>query len=186
MKVTIKQHPGTGLWVSSDGRVILPPCPKYPKFRWTHGSPDGKGYLCIGFRGKKHKAHRLIAETFIPNPEGYKEVDHYPDRNPRNNRADNLRWAGRVMQNDNRQVCEDSKARYGVRECEDKEAYQKAYDAAYYAVHREEIKARNAAWKATQKALGIRYRRCPDGKRRWLSDSEFNARFSISQQPPLF
>ena len=43
--------------------------------------------------GKTHPmlVHRLVADAFIPNPEGKPFVDHI-DTNPQNNRADNLRW----------------------------------------------------------------------------------------------
>lgn len=37
--------------------------------------------------------HRLVLETFVgPCPIGM-ECAHYPDKDPRNNRLDNLRWA---------------------------------------------------------------------------------------------
>lgn len=49
---------------------------------------DGKGKV-------EHKSvHRLVAEAFIPNPNGYEEVNH-KDRDPSNNRIDNLEWCNR-------------------------------------------------------------------------------------------
>jgi hypothetical protein len=42
----------------------------------------------------KYYTHRLIAETLIPNPEDYAEVDHI-DRNKKNNSKSNLKWTTR-------------------------------------------------------------------------------------------
>ena len=185
MRVIIKQHPGTGLWVSNDGRVILPPCPQIHRFKhtWSYGYDNGEGYMQVKYRGKNYKVHRLVAETHVPNPnpEEYKEVDHFPDRNPRNNSSSNLRWANRKMQTNNRQVCEDRK--YGVRSCEDIKAYRRAYRAK----NLKHLRARGREYHAEQLALGKHRRTCPDGKHRYLTDAEFNARFgNESQQLPLF
>jgi len=38
------------------------------------------------------RIHQLLAETFIPNPENKKFVDHI-DRNKQNNNLENLRWS---------------------------------------------------------------------------------------------
>src|SRR5690606_35195228 len=55
-----------------------------------------KGYLYVGngsHRGLQTTAvHRVIAETFIPNPEALPEVAHCNGVNT-DNRADNLRWS---------------------------------------------------------------------------------------------
>ena len=60
------------------------------------------GYLIVDLwennRGKKYSVHRLVAETFIPNPEGQLTVDHI-DGNRQNNDVENLRWATYSEQN---------------------------------------------------------------------------------------
>lgn len=65
---------------------------------------DCHGYLTVQlFKngvGTRFKIHRLLAETFINNPENKPTVDHI-DRDRRNNRLSNLRWATNKEQREN-------------------------------------------------------------------------------------
>lgn len=56
----------------------------------------GYMYLTVKKNEKaKHiRVHRLVAQAFVPNPNGYTEVNHI-DENKLNNRFDNLEWCSR-------------------------------------------------------------------------------------------
>jgi len=75
--------------------------PKIMKSRVNEG-----GYLTINLvddEGKQKSlfVHRLVATTYIPNPQNYPEVDHI-DRNRKNNCCSNLRWADKFKQCQNK------------------------------------------------------------------------------------
>lgn len=60
------------------------------------GSPSKKGYIIIKLYNKFHKSktypiHRLVAQSFIPNPENLPQVNH-KDENKENNSVNNLEW----------------------------------------------------------------------------------------------
>lgn len=57
------------------------------------------GYKSVCLYNKQTKrcfksVHQLVALAFIPNPNGYREVNHI-DGDPSNNRVDNLEWCDR-------------------------------------------------------------------------------------------
>lgn len=58
-------------------------------------------YYRINLNNKKYSVHRLVAETFINNPDSKPYVDHI-NRNPLDNRLDNLRWVTGTENNMNR------------------------------------------------------------------------------------
>ena len=50
------------------------------------------GYATVNLEGKICRVHRLVAEAYIPNPEGKPQVNHI-DGNKVNNHVENLEWA---------------------------------------------------------------------------------------------
>ena len=63
-----------------------------------------KKYLRVGLRKNNKQimlgVHRLVALTYLPNPNNYPIIDHI-DRNKQNNNLENLRWASASMNSSN-------------------------------------------------------------------------------------
>ena len=68
---------------------------KMPCERFMTPTDNGNGYLIVGLskngKRKNFYLHRLVAETFIPNPENKPEVNHKKG-NRYDNRAKKLEW----------------------------------------------------------------------------------------------
>ena len=56
------------------------------------------GYLKIFIKGRHTCVHRLVAETFIPNPNNLEQVNHI-DENRLNNNVSNLEWCSASYNN---------------------------------------------------------------------------------------
>ena len=78
--------------VSDQGRVKSL---KYDKERILKPGRDSGGYLRVNLYKNREKkkclVHRLVAKTFIPNPDNLPQVNH-KDENPSNNSVQNLEW----------------------------------------------------------------------------------------------
>lgn len=72
--------------VYTDGRIWS----KYSN-DWIKPTIHMKGYYKLKVNGKGTKVHRVIAETFLPNPLNLPEVDHI-NGDKKDNRVENLRW----------------------------------------------------------------------------------------------
>lgn len=101
----------------------------------TKGHDDSDGYkiisLSVNGRMKNLKVHRLIALAFHPNPDVFSEVDHI-NRDKSDNRPCNLRWIDHRTNTSNRDFVDRSLARYGVRRCDNKTAYNKSYNKDHH------------------------------------------------------
>ena len=67
-----------------------------------YGCKDKDGYLITTLRKngikKTEKVHRLVAESFLFNPNNYDNINHI-DENKLNNRIDNLEWCTTAYNN---------------------------------------------------------------------------------------
>lgn len=107
-----------GVKCREDGAIFIPAVPGH----WTFGCRRADGYFVVGIARKRRRVHRLICEAFHgPCPPGKCQVDHI-DRDPSNNKPENLRWVTGSENQHNRA----DYARCGVSAADDRAAYHRA------------------------------------------------------------
>jgi len=121
----VKEHPTLGILVRSDGAVYCSHGRSHIA-EWNYGSKNGSGYMLSFIKGKRYSVHRLVAETFIPNPNNLPLVDHL-DRCRHRNEVGNLRWTDYSGNMKNTEVWELVDKRDGVHSSEDFSGWQKEY-----------------------------------------------------------
>ena len=79
--------------IDEDGQIY-----SYISKKYLKPTDNGKGYMIIGLvkngKRKNHYIHRLVCEAYLDNPNNLLEVNH-KDKNPKNNKLDNLEWCDR-------------------------------------------------------------------------------------------
>ena len=89
--------------ISRDGE-----CYSKKSNKWLKHDLNSVGYKRFHVGGKKRFAHRLVAETYIPNYTELPCIDHM-DRNRLNNKVENLRWITYSNNGQNRGVNKNNK-----------------------------------------------------------------------------
>ena len=118
-----------GYFITSCGRVW-----SYKSNRFLTPCKDDDGYLrvCLSIDNKHFNkgVHRLVAETYLPNPNNYDTVDHI-DFDKTNNCLNNLQWMSR-SENSRK------KARQGCENIETGQRFKSITEAAkFYGKSRE-------------------------------------------------
>ncbi len=97
----MREYPNNKAYlVSAKGEVFSKNYNHTGKVRKIQSFENNKGYVWVPLYNKALKkdesvyVHRIVAETFLENREGKKEVNH-KDGNPKNNNVGNLEWATR-------------------------------------------------------------------------------------------
>lgn len=89
MPINYAYHPTLNIVIRSDGMILLPQRGK-PAY-WTYGKGDRHKQHRIFFRRKEYRVSHLVAETYIPNPNGFRGIRH-KNGYRFDNSVQNLEW----------------------------------------------------------------------------------------------
>lgn len=118
--ILIAKHPTVNVICMSNGILFFPGA-AHKKPAYTKGTLNRKGYYVYSSMGKQYRVNRLIAETFIPNPDNKPTVDHI-NRDRTDNSIGNLRWATLSEQKNNSSLVIE-RLKFNVRQSENPDEY---------------------------------------------------------------
>ena len=86
----MKKHPTLPILVSKDGNTVfnIKSNKAHSIYKWA------KGYRAFKFDNIAQLMHRIVAETYLENPNNFPIV-HHKDHNKANNNVSNLEWSTR-------------------------------------------------------------------------------------------
>lgn len=91
----MKETKYSGYFVDKEGNVYSSRANKGHLFKKKVPQKSNSGYLYVSIGNKMVYIHRLVAETFIENPENKPQVNH-KDMNKENNCVTNLEWVTQI------------------------------------------------------------------------------------------
>ena len=167
MLVRVKKHPTLGVLVASNGMVFNRV--RHSHYKWTFGSVTGRRYAMVSVDGKPYLVHRLVAETFLPNPEGKTQVDHIL-RDSLDNNVCQIKWATPTENIRNRTNTTEFAELLAI----DRKAYHKVWNSMHAEEYREKYlenrgknleQAKQRYWRKRED--GFHRVRSADGKQHW-------------------
>lgn len=126
------------------------------------------GYFIVSLKNKNFRVHRLVAQAFIPNPEGLPQVNH-KDEDKSNNNVDNLEWCDSKYNNNygtarirTRETLvkngfwtglskEEYRKKYYQENKDKAKEYNKKYSQKYYQDNKDKIKDKSRSYYQTHK-----------------------------------
>lgn len=158
MLVRVKKHPTLGILVASNGMVFNRPGHS-KTYKWTFGHSDSRSrYDVVQVSMKQYRVHRLVAETFLSNPEGKTQVDHIL-RDTHDNNVCQIKWA---TPSEN---CRNKANNIGIADLLDTD--ETTYNKAWYKLRADKLSEKRKQRYREKREAGFHFVLSADGKRHW-------------------